>query len=122
MPRKLARTNATGTNELFLLNMVFPSPNRLTVFAGQCTGAATCPEGTVMHRARSPHVRAASVPRSYMGGFGRYLLRESVIDKPGLLLWFPGSSKHITRRQFLILGDAGFRTVSYTHLRAHETD
>jgi len=43
-----------------------------------------------------------------MGGFGRYLLRESVIDKPGLLLWFPGSSKHITRRQFLILGDAGF--------------
>src|ERR1035437_4442683 len=61
-----------------------------------------------MHRARSPHLRAASVPRSYMGGFGRYLLRKPVIHKPGLPFWLPGSGKHITRRQLLILGSASF--------------
>src|ERR1035438_5860136 len=43
------------------------------------------PERTLKHRSRSPHGRAASIPRSDKGGLGRYLLRESVLSEPDTL-------------------------------------
>jgi hypothetical protein len=46
-----------------------------------------------------------------MGGFGRYLLQVLqvfVYQNPEFPFWLRGSGKHITGRQFLILGSAVF--------------
>src|SRR5450759_4767976 len=68
-----------------------------------------------MQRARSPHERAASVPRSYMGGFGGYFT-ASLYQNPEFPFWLTGSGKHITGRQFLILESAVFYAVFFLEL------
>src|ERR1039457_5365648 len=68
----------------------------LIVLAGRRT-PAKCPKGQLKHRTRSPHGRAASIPRSDTGGLGRYLLRESVLSEPDTLYLGNGFCKEYHR-------------------------
>src|ERR1039458_4639290 len=48
------------------------------------------PERILKHRARSPHGRAASIPRSDTGGVGLYSTAKSSTPNPILCIWGNG--------------------------------